>query len=193
LAVAAAKVILNHAPAPSLTPSDWSMPVNLGSYGTRYLLRAIVAKKALGANSTADAVYGYTGKDSADNDLSGANRYVLHFSAPTANMLPREIPPINSKGFWSVTLYDAKGFLVENNLVDYNAIGGKEVQAHKACFNSDGSLDIYVQADQPTNAKQFCNWLPAPQQGFILFLRMYYPGPAITSGRWYPPAVQKVN
>ena len=197
LSVAAAKRILNGAPPPSLTPTNWSMPLNVGDYGRRYLLRALVAKSALGANRAADAVYGYTTHDSAgattENVLTGANRYLLHFDAPTSEMKAGEVPPVNRNGFWSVTMYNADGTLVDNKIVDYNAIGEFEIQAHKASFNSDKSLDIYIQADQPSDGKQFSNWLPAPQGEFIVFLRMYWPDDAVTGGNWYPPGVQKVS
>ena len=197
LSVAAAKRILNSAPPPSLTPTNWSMPLNVGDYGRRYLLRAMVAKSALGANRAADAVYGYTTHDSGgaepENVLTGANRYILHFDAPTSEMKACEVPPVNRDGFWSVTMYKADGTLVDNKRVDYNAIGGLEVQAHKASFNSDKSLDIYIQADKPSDSKQFNNWLPAPEGEFIIFLRMYWPDEAVTGGSWYPPGVQKVN
>ncbi len=197
LAVAAAKRVLNGAPPPSLTPTNWSMPLDVGDYGRRYLLRALVAKNALGANRAEDAVYGYTTHDSAgaakENVLTGANRYVLHFDAPTHKMKAGELPPVHRNGFWSLTMYNSDGTLVDNKIVDYNAIGGFEVQAHKATFNSDGSLDIYIQEHRPSDPKEFSNWLPAPRGEFILFLRMYWPGDAVTGGNWYPPGVQKVN
>lgn len=197
LAVATGKRILNGAPPPSLTPTNWSMPLNVGDYGRRYLLRALVAKNALGANRAEDAVYGYTTHDSAgaatQNVLTGANRYVLHFDAPTSELKAGEVPPVNPDGFWSVTMYNADGTLVDNKIVDYNAIGGFEVQAHNASFNSDKSLDIYIQHHRPSDPKQFNNWLPAPVGEFIIFLRMYWPDDAVTSGTWYPPGVQKVT
>ena len=37
------------------------------------------------------------------------------------------------------------------------------------------------------------NWLPAPKGDFSLYVRAYWPKPAITDGSWTPPAVEKVN
>ncbi len=125
--------------------------------------------------------------------LTGTNRYVLHFDAPTSELKAGEVPPVYPNGFWSVTMYNADGTLVDNKIVDYNAIGGFEVQAHNASFNSDKSLDIYIQQDRPSDPKQFNNWLPAPKGEFIIFLRMYWPDDAVTGGSWYPPGVQKVT
>lgn len=204
LAVATAKRILDATPPPSLTPTNWSLPLNVGEYGKRYLLRALVAEKALGANRPQDAVYGYGTHDSAgtsdSNRLNGTQRYVLHFKAPTNQKAPLEIPPIDGNGFWSITLYNADGTLVDNKTATYHALSTKQVEGHTACLNDDKSLDIYVQATPPSDPKQFCNWLEAPQPTtgnqngqFILFLRMYWPDQAITNGSWYPPGIQKTN
>ncbi len=204
LAVATGKRILDAAPPPSLTPTNWSVPLNVGDYGTRYLLRALVAKDALGANRPQDAVYGYGTHDSTgtsdSNLLYGTNRYVLHFKAPTNQKAPLQIPPIDGNGFWSITMYNANGTLVDNQVATYHALSTKEVEHHTACPNADGSLDVYVQATPPSDAKQLCNWLETPQPTadnqnghFILFMRMYWPDPAITNGNWYPPAIQKTN
>ncbi|MBV9939550.1 MAG: DUF1254 domain-containing protein [Acidobacteriaceae bacterium] len=209
LAVATGKQILNATPPPSLTPTNWSLPTNVGDYGTRYLLRALVAKDALGANRPQDVVYGYGIHDSTWNGSSGTsdshllygtNRYVLHFKAQTSQKAPLEIPPIDGNGFWSITLYNIDGTLNDNKVAPYHALSTKSVEGHTACLNDDGSLDIYVQSTPPSDPKQLCNWLEAPQPTagnnngqFILFLRTYWPDRAITSGRWYPPGINKTN
>ena len=214
-AVVAAKGLLANINPPSATAATnyWSMPLNVGDYGINYLLRALVAKKALGANRPQDAVYGYGAFDSRGintaNLLDGANRYVVHFSPETNLHRTGEIPPVNAGspsspgGFWSVTLYDANGFLVQNvNMppnASYNAIGMPYVQNHKACPNADGSLELYIQSDRPTDPTQFCNWLETPLPNgsnattsqFILFLRVYWPDRAVLDGRWNPPAIVK--
>jgi hypothetical protein len=180
------------------------LPLNAGDYGTQYLLRALVAKDALGGNRPQDAVYGYGTHDSAgtsdSNRLNSTHSYVLHFKAPTNQKAPLEIPPIDGNGFWSITMYNADGTLVDNKAATYHALSTKQVEGHTTCPNDDGSLDIYVQATPPSDPKQLCNWLEAPQQTtdnqngqFILFMRMYWPDQAITNGSWYPPAIQKAN
>jgi hypothetical protein len=60
--------------------------------------------------------------------------------------------------------------------------------------NGDGSLDIYIQHDSPGADKE-TNWLPAPDGGFNITMRMYWPkdhSPSIIDGSWRPPAVYKV-
>ncbi len=198
-------------PSASAATNYWSLPLNVGDYGINYILRALVAEKALGANRTQDAVYGYGAYDSHGIDptnkeanlLDGANRYVVHFSPETRLHRTGEIPPANPDAFWSVTLYDANGFLVDNvNMApsaSYNAIGMPYVQNHKACLNGDGSLDLYIQSDPPSDPKQFCNWLETPlpdgsnatTSKFILFLRVYWPDRAVLNGTWNPPPIVK--
>jgi hypothetical protein len=187
------------------TATNWLMPLNVGEYGRRYLLRAVVANKALGANLPEDAVYGYATNDGGGTPVKGTNRYTIHFAAPTNRHSPGELPPVNPNGFWSVTIYRADGSLVDNPTVKYNAIGvgplGPTIQDHTACFNPDHSLDLYLQADQPTNAAQVCNWIPIPsdeqlpadQADFIVFLRMYWPDQSVLRGRWIPPVVRQLN
>lgn len=176
----------------SETPTRWSLPLNVGTYGDQYYLRAEVAHSALGANNPKDAVYGYTRKDNRNAMLDGSSRYTIHFNAKTNLGRPREIPSV--QGFWSVTIYDADGKLVPNDVVKYNAIGDPYVNDHQACFNSDKSLDLYLQPDPPSDQNSFCNWLPTPpNSNYIVFLRMYWPGDAILSGRWFPPGIRRAN
>jgi hypothetical protein len=214
LAVITGRQILASPPQQALTSTNWSVSLDVGDYGLHYLLRAIVAKNALGANRPEDAVYGYgiydsgyvpSSGDMADHYLYGSNDYVLHFAAPTAQKASKQIPPVDGNGFWSITLYNMDGTLVDNNqgatyhALSTNGIKPREVEAHFSCPNADGSLDVYVQSTQPSDPKQACNWLESPQKTddnsgqFILFLRMYWPDAAITNGHWYPPGIQKTN
>ncbi len=131
LALLAAKEIMLHAPQPSPTPTNWSVPLNVGDYGPRYLLRALVAQKALGANRPQDAVYGYGAQDNYGVALNGANKYVLHFEAATQQHGALQIPPVNQYGFWSITLYQGDGTLNDNNTASWNALSTSEVQSHQ--------------------------------------------------------------
>jgi hypothetical protein len=206
LAVLTGRQILSHPPNGALTSTNWSVSLDVGDYGLHYLLRAVVAKNAIGANRPQDAVYGYGIHDSAysgdPNDphyLYGSNNYVLHFRAPTATKGAKEIPPVDGNGFWSITMYNIDGTVVDNQVASYHALGTngtqpREIEGHFSCPNPDGSLDVFVQSVPPTDSKQLCNWLESPKPTgdnaqFILFLRMYWPDKAITSGRWYPPGI----
>jgi hypothetical protein len=155
-------------------------PVNLANFGTDYATRAGVAMVGLGANLPADAVYPNAHEDEQGEMLNGSHRYRLHFAADA-------LPPV--KAFWSVTAYGADDFLIDNPLNRY-ALGDRD----KLQFNPDGSLDIWVQAQAPTDASQQANWLPVRAgETFTLNARLYWPKPEALDGRWGMPAVQRLD
>lgn len=151
----------------------------LGEYGTEYFLRAYVTKVGYGANQSVDAIYPNSAVDIDGNTYNGSNKYVLHFDAD-------HMPPVN--GFWSLTMYDKKGFLVDNAIDRYNIGGMKDLT-----YNEDGSLDLIIQAEEPDKLKS--NWLPSPKAGeeFELTFRMYYPKESVLNRSYKMPGVEKVN
>ena len=154
-------------------------PAILGDYGTFYNTRAVVAMVGLGANLPADVTYPNTSVDAAGHGLDGSRRYCLHFTSA-------ELPPVNA--FWSITAYGRDDFLIDNPLHRY-AIGDRD----PLVYNSDGSLDVYVQADEPAGDKSK-NWLPVkPGKPFLLNARLYWPKPAALSGAWGMPAVERLE
>jgi hypothetical protein len=87
-------------------------------------------------------------------------------------------------------MYDANHFFVPNALNRYTIS-----QRDKLIVNDDGSVDISLQADSPSEDKQ-ANWLPAPRARFTVMLRMYWPknGPvSILEGTWKPPPIQRLG
>jgi hypothetical protein len=152
---------------------------NIGTYGTSYQQRALIAAGGLGANLPEDAVYPTAFIDADGQPLTGSNKYVLHFDKG-------KTPPANA--FWSITMYDKDGFQIPNPINRF-AIGDRD----KLAFNADGSLDIYVQAESPGPDKE-SNWLPAPKDApFQPSMRIYSPRPDVADGTWKPPGLQKVN
>ena len=133
------------------------------------------ARRRLGANLAEDAIYPLAYIDADGQPFTGKHRYVWHLAQ-------EDLPPVNA--FWSLTLYDAEGFQVANDLNRF-AIGDGDDLA----FNNDGSLDIHIQNDMPGSGTS--NWLPAPEGGFNLCSRLYYPKPEALDGTWTPPAVTK--
>ena len=160
--------------------NGWQVNLELGRYGTDYLLRAAIASSAIGANVPEEAVYPITLKDVDGKLLSGANKYVIHFNKD-------QFPPVKKLGFWSVTLYNDILYLSDNPLNRY--LIGDRTEGLK--YNNDGSLDIYIQNENPGKDKE-SNWLPAPTGNFVLTMRMYMPQESILNGEYRPPPVQRV-
>jgi len=60
-------------------------------------------------------------------------------------------------------------------------------------YNTDGSLDLYIQAASPGPDKD-ANWLPAPAGApFNLTVRIYWPTETVLDGTYKLPPVKKVQ
>src|SRR5262249_55151471 len=119
--------------------------------------------------------------DSEGKPYDGANSYVMHF--PKGQM-----PPANA--FWSLTMYNAEYFFVDNPLNRYTLSSPNKFKT-----NADRSVALYLQNKTPGPEKE-SNWLPARSGGFILMLRLYWArdkAPSILDGSWTIPAVKRVN
>ncbi|MBR0692274.1 DUF1254 domain-containing protein [Bradyrhizobium lablabi] len=160
--------------------NGWNVALdNIGTYGTSYRQRAMIALAGLGANLPADAIYPAAFVDGDGKPLDGANKYVLHFDRG-------KTPPADA--FWSLTMYDNEGFQVANPINRF-AIGDRD----KLKFNDDGSLDIYLQSESPGADKE-SNWLPAPESGAMgPTMRIYGPRLEALDGTWAPPPIRRVQ
>lgn len=167
-------------PDTSLLRNGWSIATEgIGEYGTDYLRRAFINFIALGANLPEDAVYPNLIYDINGELLTGKRAYQIHFEAD-------QLPPVNA--FWSLTVYNADEFLVENEFKRY-ALGDRDVLN----YNEDGSLDLYIQAEVPAGEDR-ANWLPTPKEGqFFMTLRLYWPKSEVLNGDWSPPPVIPVK
>jgi hypothetical protein len=152
---------------------------NTGRFGTDYSYRAVIAKVALAANTTREALYPTTDTDSQGRPLNGRHDYVVTFRAG-------DLPPV--RAFWSLTLYNRNLFLHPNSLDRY-AVGDRTGGLR---YGPGRSLRIYVQHEPPRGVRR-ANWLPAPSGRFVLYLRLYEPKPAAARGAWKPPTVSRVR
>jgi hypothetical protein len=153
-----------------------------GSYGTGYLERARLAQTP-GVQVPAQAVYFRASRarsGTATTALAGTRSYQIRFPA-------EDLPPHGPEGFWSITLYNAAGFLAANPTGRYS-IGD---QTPGLARGGDGSLTIVVSASRPSETD--VNWLPAPNGAFSLALRVYDPTPQVLDGSWSPPAIRAIN
>ncbi|MDE1669238.1 DUF1254 domain-containing protein [Nocardia gipuzkoensis] len=164
--------------ARTVNENGWLVDPDVGRYGTNYLLRAVVARIALGASLAEYAFYPtlFASTDAGD----GAGRFRLHFA-------PGQLPPVDD--FWSLTAYDGDSYLVSNPAGIY-AVG------HPApvVLNPDGSSDIALQYTDPGPTVPAGNWLPIPESGqFSLTLRLYAPKAEAIQGRWRPPPLEPAS
>ncbi|RWY80903.1 DUF1254 domain-containing protein [Rhizobium sp. WSM1325] len=164
--------------------NGWGYTTKTGIYGTNYIQRALVTAIGLGANRPQDAIYPTSTK--ADSGLikrayNGSEKYVLTFKKG-------KIPPVS--GFWSLTMYDADYFFVDNPLNRYSISARQPLKA-----KADGSIDLLIQNEDP-GADKHSNWLPAPKGKFILMMRLYWPNesnPSIIDGSWTIPPATRVS
>lgn len=128
----------------------------------RYLVRSAAAMRGLYGLDREEAVYMGATVDAKGQALDGSQGpYFLRFG-------PLDRPPAHA--FWSLTMYDGDGFLVENQLKRYS-IGDR---TPGMVIESDGSLSIWIGRASPGRNRE-PNWLPAPSGRFSLSLRLYLP------------------
>jgi len=154
-----------------------------GYWGTNYLYRAIDDALGIGGQRANIALYPAALYDDTKAPLTGSKRYVLH--------IPKTRLPIPVSAFWSLTLYDINSFFVPNPLNRYVLNEFSHLRK-----NPDGSIDIYIQHDEPSNPAQVSNWLPAtaPGNAFRLIWRLYGLGKhlrgVLNGTGWEPPVIQ---
>lgn len=159
-----------------LLADGWTKMANCSIWGSDYMTRASAAKANIFCNAPNETTYFALDLDPKGVRLNGGKNYTITFAKG-------QTPPV--KGFWSLTMYNEHHFFEPNSIKRYS-VGTKNKDLK---FAADGSLTIYMSNDAPADAAQRANWLPAPKGDFSLYIRSYWPEPAITQGKWTPPAV----
>jgi len=158
--------------------NGWTTMFRLSIPGNNMFMRAACTLALPGPiNIPQEAMYWTASVDEAGHGLSGKHNYIMRFPADG-------LPPNN--GFWSLTMGDAKNRFVENSLNRYSVSDRSGLVP-----NADGSVDIYIQNTAPAGWES--NWLPAPSDGFVLWLRVYIPNTAVLEGKYNVPPVTDVN
>ncbi|MEH7275758.1 DUF1254 domain-containing protein [Neobacillus vireti] len=148
---------------------------NLGPrFGDDYLLRAAVAKDQIYVAIPEEAVYPIGRVDVNGDPLTGEKSYRIVLDKNTT-------PPV--KAFWSITLYNDQGFMVENE-IDRFSIGDR---TEGLIIKEDGTIEIRIQKDKPSEVD--VNWLPAPEGIFYFMMRLYIPEQQVIEGKWVPAPI----
>jgi len=85
-------------------------------------------------------------------------------------------------------MYDPQGYYVPNALNRFHLAPYMPLVQ-----NSDGSLDLYLQAASPGADKE-ANWLPAPASGtFNVVVRVFWPKETFLDGTYKVPPIRKVQ
>ena len=158
--------------------NGWASVADMAVWGNAYLKRAMIALAGLGANPGEESLYPNLQRDGNGETLRGTSHYVLHFDAG-------QLPPVDA--FWSLTVYDPRGYQVENELSRF-ALGDRD----ELVYRDDGSLDIFLASDHPGDA-QVANWLPVPEGNFVVTMRLYLPRDEALDGRWNPPPARRLD
>lgn len=158
--------------------NGWITMYGLGEPRNNMFVRAAHAQLFPGpVHTSQEAMYWWTNADAAGRTLSGRREYVIHF--PSGGLPPNH-------AFWSLTMATARNHFVANPIDRYSVGDRSGIMP-----NADGSVDIYVQNTAPAGHE--ANWLPAPTDSFLLWLRVYVPGAAVLDGTWKAPPVVEVG
>ncbi len=153
----------------------------IGDFGTSYALRAAIALGGLAALPPVEAVYATRRLDPQGERLDGRHCYRFRLA-------PEGLP---NDSFWSLSMYeptrDGRLFFTGNPIERY-AIGDRSPGLRR---EPDGTLELYLQHEPPSDPALLANWLPAPRGPFVLTLRAYLPRAELHEWRTPLPTVTR--
>ena len=157
----------------------WKAAVEVqDNFNGDWLTRARVARAYIGILGSQEVLYLLAFRDSDGNVLDGRKNYQIHF--PLGGL-----PQVDA--FWSLTLYRKEDYLFYDNPQQIFAIGDR---TKGLTYDSNGGLTLCISHLPPTH---IANWLPSPQEGFYLALRLYLPRSIHQEHAYVYPAIQVVN
>ena len=187
--------------------NGWSMiaPDYTGNFGTNYGIRTTIARSGYLMLRAPNAIYPTWSNESEGSSGQGLSGGTQSLAVGEAFLYDfgGGRPPLEEPGFWSLTIYGADSFLIDNPLGVY-ALGdrsnltypdGSKVYAEASDPGDTRSFQILVQAvDDPPPTNWTSNWLPGPAGGGDLqaLLRFYEAGETMLDGTYQYPIVSKV-
>jgi hypothetical protein len=124
-----------------------------------------------------EAAYVVTDLDSEGKPLSGkgGQAYEMKFKAPDVSE------------FWSLTVYASDNKLMAHNKMNRHSRGDRSLKA-----DAKGFYTIKLSPDVEANQKD-ANFLPIPEKGFYVIMRLYGAGEEIQSGKYPIPDLKPVK
>jgi hypothetical protein len=158
--------------------TNWIHFDNVGHWGANYLDRAALTEYIQVGNDRKAAYYANAFVDASGLPLDGGSfAYTIQFAQD-------DLPAYNR--FWSMTAYTPEYIELVPNALDKYVVASYTPDLVTA---EDGSITIYVQADQPK--KNTANWLPVPKGHFSLLFRVYGPLGTALTGTYVPPKIHR--
>ncbi|MEM9301401.1 MAG: DUF1254 domain-containing protein [Pseudomonadota bacterium] len=163
--------------------NGWNWEYEAGRYGNDFLQRAAVNMNSVGLNSPVRAMYPKRYVDQDGRPLNGKHRYEI--------TMPADMPVREAVGgFWSMTMYDAVDRFMVDNEINRHKIG---TTTEGLVRNPDGTLTITLSHEMPEDPKARANWLPAPDDNFMLQIRLYEPEAAVVAGEFVLPQLYRID
>ena len=154
---------------------SWMTVKSVDSKDTDPLLKALIAKVGIFANSREEAIYYQAFAGAPRITMNGSQHYRI-----TGN---KNLPAT----WWACTLYNSENHLFDNPERRY------EFTDFNVDADPDGSFTIDIAPVKPDGAR---NWLPSPPgEDIAVTIRIYEPGPELYEHmETYPlPQVAQVN
>lgn len=171
-------------------PGRWEGPAwdQASLTGLRTALEALAPygafTRSFGARGQVDPVAHLVGTAAGwGGNPASAATYLPIFPPPgTPGAFRMRLANVPVDGFWSITVYDARGFMVPNprNAVSLNNV--------TAAPSADGAVTVQFGACADTTP----NCLPTPD-GWNAVLRLYRPRAEILDGRWSAPPLEPLR
>lgn len=178
-AIASAEMDMDRAIRKDLVQNrnGWNFVFSGSDSGDSATRKAALNKIYFGEGNPRESLHPVTYVDGNNLRLNGNSTYVIRFGK-------NQLPPVRS--YWSLVPYGAR----ERNLVE-NSLGRYSLGSYSPdlTFNRDGSLDIYISANEPLGRTQ--NWLPVPRENFYIMLNLYNPTDEVISGKYVLPRPQR--
>lgn len=155
----------------------------IGHWGTHYWEEALYIKHGFYAGHDDAECFYITPKSREGHGFyKGNHKYKIHFTKGS-------LPPLKEKGFWSITANETPGYFLIPNPINRYAIRDRTKNLK---YNTDGSLDIYLQAESPGQDKE-SNWLPIAKGESTTTFRVYLPKEPLLNGTYKLPSIEVVE